>query len=73
MIDDYLSFDNFNHKFKYVENSNFEKDIEFVKCTVCNLKVWIGEDQLWQFVGNLGHWEQLNASCEEMQIKRLLE
>lgn len=64
----YSKFNNFNHIFEeFLET----KGAEPLRCRICNAKVWIGETEFWRFVNF--RWEHLNISCEEMQIKNLLE
>ena len=68
MAINYSNFKNFNHTFKDIKEF---KGAELLYCKICGVKVWIGEEEFWRFVNN--KWEHLSISCEEMQIKKLLE
>ena len=59
---------NLNHSFEETYGGD-----DFLKCKVCNLKVFIGEEILYTYSWNDGIWNALDISCEEVLIKRLLE
>lgn len=69
-LNDFSSFDDLNHKFvDAMDDLNF--NIEFTKCSICNFRVWVGEKEFWYMKNH--SWNILDITCEEMQIKRLLE
>lgn len=62
---DFSKWVNFNHKFTKIN------DEELVKCNICNLKIWLGEEEFWYYINCA--WKILDITCEEQQIKNLLE
>lgn len=72
MIKSYSDFDQLGHVFGNIRVSKgFAVDIEFLHCEVCDIKVWVGEEEFWVFRNF--DWKMLDLTCEEVQIKRLLE
>ena len=61
-------YSNLNHSFE----ETYAGD-DYLKCKVCNLKVFIGEEILYIYSWDFGTWKTLDISCEEILIKRLLE
>ncbi len=70
IVYDLSGFDSLNHKFVDCSDDPMF-DIEYTKCVICNFRVWVGEKEFWYFVNC--SWKKLDLTCEEYQIKRLLE
>lgn len=60
-------FENLNHIF----DENLIQGPEIIACSICKLKIWIGEEGFWIYQNC--SWKKLDISCEEMQIKNILE
>jgi hypothetical protein len=69
-LTDYYEFDSLGHQFQQIDDL-YNFDIEFTKCSICKFRVWLGEEEFWYFVNY--SWKKLDMSCEEVQIKNLLE
>lgn len=65
----FSKFADFNHKFYKSKDLNIAGG--FADCSICNFKVWLGENEFWYFVDF--SWRILDITCQEIQIKNLLE